>query len=338
MQAMRTTMLVVLAVMATAAVAQETFDEKVEAGSWGSELTLGLNMLQSYYTDNWNGGDLGSVSWAGNLDARAVKQVSTSWRWHNTLNLAFGQNHQQRREDGELQWNKPDKTTDRFDAETLIRNNTSKWGPFAGLRFQSVFLDQTDPRGDFTLNPLRFFATLGISRAFVDTEEKKFFLRLGATGQLMDREMFLDETYGDDPVKESASDVGLELVLNFIDTKLTTNIEYDSQLRFYQPFYYSAKGAIEDLGSDYLESIGLPGDLADYFTTLDIDWQNTFKANITSVINVQLHLRWVYDKYDNTAAPVVVSDEIHNVATVNGSIRKTGQFKQTMSLGVGYTF
>ena len=56
------------------------------------------------------------------------------------------------------------------------------------------------------------------------------------------------------------------------------------------------------------------------------------------MINVQLYLRWVYDKYDNSATPVMVDGVMHNVATVNGSIRKAGQFKQTMSLGLAYTF
>ena len=341
MNTWRMTVLVTLMIVATAAMAQaqETFDEKVTAGKWGSELVLGANLLQSYYTDNWNGGDMGSVVWTGTLDARAQKQLGASWRWYNTLNLAYGQTHQQERdEDDELNWRKPDKTTDRFDAETILRNNAAKWGPYLGVRFKSRFFDQTDPRGDFTMNPLEFFETLGISRQMVDTEEKKFFFRFGATAHQMIRDMFLDPAWGDDPVNETGSDAGLELTLNYVDTKLSANLEYEGQLRFYQAFYYSAKGEIEDLGTDYLERVGLPADLADYTTTLDIDWENTFKANITKVINVQLYLRWVYDKYDNSATPVVVDGEMHNVATVNGSIRKAGQFKQTMSLGLAYTF
>ena len=340
MNTWRITALVALMIVATAAMAQaqETMDEKVAAGKWGSELKLGANLLQSYYTDNWNGGDTGSIVWNGTLDAVAQKQLGASWRWYNTLNLAYGQNHQQEREGDELRWRKPDKTTDRFDAETLLRNNAAKWGPYLGVRFKSRFFDQTDPRGDFTMNPLEFFETVGISRLMVDTEEKKFFFRFGATVHQMIRDMFLDPVYGDDAVNEKSSDAGLELTLNYADKKLAANLEYEGQLRFSQAFYYSAKGDIEDIGAAELENAGLPTDLADYTTTLDIDWENTFTANITSVINVQLYLRWVYDKYDNSATPVVVDGVMHNVATVNGSIRKAGQFKQTMSLGLAYTF
>ena len=340
MSTWRTTALITLLVVATAAVAQaqQTLDEKVAAGKWGAELRLGANLLQSYYTDNWNGGDTGSIVWNGTLDAQAQKQFGANWRWYNTLNLAYGQNHQQERDGDELRWRKPDKTTDRFDAETIMRNNATKWGPYLGVRFQSRFYDQTDPRGDLTMNPLEFFETLGISRLMVDTEQKKFFFRLGATAHQMIRDMYLDEAFSVDPVNETASDIGLEIVFNYVDKELAERIEYTGQLRFYQALYYSAKQDLEDLDAGYLESVGLPTDLADYTTVLDIDWENTFTASITKVINVQFYVRWIYDKYDNTVKPVVVDGVMHNIAGVNGSIRKAGQFKQTMSLGLAYTF
>jgi hypothetical protein len=334
-------MMIVLAVVLAAplAVAAEDVDAEFEAGNWGTQATIGLNMLQSYYTENWNGGDKGSVVWNATLDAVAQKQLSPTWHWFNTLNLAFGQNHQQARDDnGELFWPKPDKTTDQFKAESLLRYTKSDWAPFAGVRFESQFLDQSDPRGDFTLNPLEFFETVGISRLLVDTEERKFLARFGFTFHQMIRDIYLDPAFSQDPVNEKSGDGGLELTLNYTDKVIAERIEYTGQLRFYQPVYYSGKSDVEDLGSDYLEGVGLPTDLADYTTTLDIDFDNTFKANITSVINVQLQVRWIYDKYDNSVKPVVVDDEIHNVASVDGSIRKKGQLKQTMSIGLGYTF
>jgi hypothetical protein len=346
MSTWRTTILTIVAVAAVAAgaVAQEapekpSFDEKVEAGQWAAETTIGLNLIQSYYTENWNGGDKGSVVWNGTLDSKLQKKLGENWNWLNVLNLAFGQNHQQERDDvGDLYWKKADKTDDLVRFESLLRYTKSSLNPYASFRFESQFLDQNDPRGDFTLNPLEFYETVGISRMFVDTEQRKFLVRLGYTFHQMSREMFLDPAFGDDPVTESASDMGVELVLNYTDKALVGNVEYQTQLRVYQPVSYSAKGELEDLGSDYLVGVGLPGDLADYTTALDVDWEHNFKANITRVINVQLFLRWIYDKYDNSVTPVVVEDEVHNVATVGGAIRKAGQFKQTLSLGLGYTF
>jgi hypothetical protein len=333
-----------LAVMAASAVAEEKkevdpFQQEVEAGLWATETTIGLNLIQSYYTRNWNGGDKGSIVWNGTLDARAQKRFGASWDWLNVLNLAFGQNHQQERgETGELYWLRPDKTDDLVRFESLLRYLTSSLSPYVSFRFESQFLDKNDPRGDFFLNPLEFFETVGISRLFVDTERRQFLGRLGFTFHQMSRKMYLDPVYGDDPVTESSSDAGFELVFNYLDRALVGNVEYRTQLRFYQPVYYSSKGEFEDLGSGYLEGVGLPGDLADYTTVLDVDWEHNFKANITKVINIQLYLRWIYDKYDNSATPVVAGGDLQNVGTVDAAIRKAGQFKQTLSLGLGYTF
>ena len=85
-------------------------------------------------------------------------------------------------------------------------------------------------------------------------------------------------------------------------------------------------------------AVGLPADVADYTTTLDIDWENTFTANITKVITVKLYIRWVYDKYDNTVKPVIEDGVLVNETDVHQAIRKKGQYKQSLALGFGYTF
>ncbi len=46
----------------------------------------------------------------------------------------------------------------------------------------------------------------------------------------------------------------------------------------------------------------------------------------------------MYDKYDNTVAPVVENGSLVNAADVHGAIRKSGQFKQTLALGFSYKF
>ncbi|MBD3220464.1 DUF3078 domain-containing protein, partial [bacterium] len=145
--------------------AAEDVEAEFEAGNWGTEVKLGVNLLQSYYTQNWNGGDKGSIVWNATLDAIAKKQLSEAFTWNNTLNLAFGQNHQQERDqDGELFWQRPDKTTDEITFESLLRYTESGLNPYLSVRFESQFIDQTDPRKDFTLNPLQFRESVGISR------------------------------------------------------------------------------------------------------------------------------------------------------------------------------
>ena len=60
-------------------------------GVWQKEVKVGLNILQSSYSNNWNGGEKGSVVWNGNLDARYEKQFSATSNRRNTLKLAYGQ-------------------------------------------------------------------------------------------------------------------------------------------------------------------------------------------------------------------------------------------------------
>jgi len=322
------------------AVAEANPDEEFKAGNWGTRMTVGLNLLQSYYTDNWNGGDKGSVVWTSNLDAEAKKQLSDTWHWYNTLNLAFGQTHQQERgADGELFWPRPDKTEDLIRAESLMRYTRSALSPYFALGFESQFIDQTDPYGrDLSFNPLTFSQSIGISRMLVDNEERTLLARLGFTLHENFREMYLGMPPDDETISESSTDGGLELVLDYDALLLGGRVEYASEIRVYRPFFYSGKSDVEDLAAQALADAGLDADLADYFLTTDIDFTNTFKANITEVINVQLHLRWVYDKYDNSVLPVVEDGAIANAGAVAAAVRKVGQFKQTMSLGLGYTF
>ncbi len=78
-------------------------------------------------------------------------------------------------------------------------------------------------------------------------------------------------------------------------------VHWDSKLSLTMPFSYSGKSTFEDEVD--LVAAGLPDDLADYTTALDVDWENTFAASITKTISVKLFVRWVYDKYDNSVTP-----------------------------------
>jgi hypothetical protein len=52
-----------------------------------------------------------------------------------------------------------------------------------------------------------------------------------------------------------------------------------------------------------------------------------------------LYTRWVYDKYDNSVKPLLDADvNLANPADVKGAIRKSGQFKQTLAIGIIYRF
>ncbi|HET6348094.1 MAG TPA: hypothetical protein VFH88_03330, partial [Candidatus Krumholzibacteria bacterium] len=93
------------------------------------------------------------------------------------------------------------------------------------------------------------------------------------------------------------------------------------------------------LGPDSLAAAGLDKNIADYTTTVDLDWQNTFSAKVTKVIAVQLYVELLYDKYDNTIVPVVDDNgSLTNPGAVDFAVRKKGQYKQTLGIGLVWTF
>ncbi len=82
--------------------------------------------------------------------------------------------------------------------------------------------------------------------------------------------------------------------------------------------------------------------MAKFSTTGDLDWENIFTTQITKLVSVGLYTRWVYDKYDNTVKPIVEKGaagfELKNPGDVRSAIRKAGQFKQTLAVGITYRF
>jgi len=318
----------------------DALEEAFNAGRWGTRATVGVNLLQSYYTRNWNGGDKGSVVWNATFDGVAQKQLQEHWHWFNTVNLAFGQNHQQDRDgDGNLFWRRPDKSTDQIKAESLLRYTRGELDPFFSVRFSSQFLDETDPYGrNFSLNPLEFFESVGLSRMLIENDEKRLLARLGFTLRQSIRDQYRAAPPDDTVLGESSTDGGLELTLNYDTRLLQDRIEYNGQLRVYKAVFYSAKNDVDSLDRQVLVDAGLDGDLPDYFLAPDIDFENSFKASITRLLNVQFNLRWVYDKYDTTVKPVVADGVIQNPDAINGAVRKSGQLRQTMSIGLAYTF
>lgn len=313
--------------------------DDLEIGVWKKEIKVGVNLLQSSYSNNWNGGDKGSVVWTGNIDAFLEKQFSERTNWRNTLKLAYGQTHSQERGgDGQLYWPKPDKTEDMVDFESLFRmTQKSGWDPYASFKFESMFEDLSDVSGrSLNLNPMTFKESAGISRTWVKTEERELMTRLGAAFLQNSRKFYPNPLPDEELQRENSTEFAAELVTQYMAKVLDNRVTWDSKLTLLMPFSYSGKSIFEDGG--FTTSSALPDDIADYTTTMDVDWENTFTTNITKVISVKLYLRWVYDKYDNTVKPVVEDGALVNEADVHQAIRKAGQFKQTMALGFGYTF
>jgi hypothetical protein len=315
-------------------------DDGPELGVWKKEVELGVDMLQSSYSNNWNGGEKGTIVWAGRINAMLEKQFSPRTNWRNTMKLAYGQTHnQERNSNGDLYWKKPDKTDDIIELESMFRlTPESGWDPFVAVNFTSMFEDLTDAEGRaLNFNPMTFKESAGMSRTFVNNDKKVFMTRMGIAFIQNSREFFLNASPDDATETASGSEIAAEIVTEYKSKGMFDDrLDWDSKLTLSLPVSYSGKSVFEE---DFNPAdFGLPEDIADYTTALDVDFENTFTTNITKVISVKFFVRWVYDKYDNTVEPVYENGDLVNAADVHGAIRKAGQFKQTLALGVGYKF
>lgn len=318
-------------------------EEGLEIGKWYPALETGLSLTQSAYSDNWNGGDTGSLSWAAFINTTAEKQTSTKFNWWNSLKLAYGQTHlQSRKENGDLSWDSPDKSTDLIDLESIGRFTLGGWlDPYLGLRGESQFQDLSDPLGRNVLfNPVKLRESAGVAHPWHKEGEHSVISRLGLASRQNFRQRFIEELNpsNDETEWDVTHDAGLEFVTDARLDILEDKVKWTSRLGVYQPFVYSEKGDFEDLAAAQLAAAGLDSDLADFTTTVDMEWENMFTTKITKIISVGLYLRWIYDVYDNSVKPQFDEDgNLTNFETVGNAVRKSGQFKQTLAIGLSYS-
>jgi hypothetical protein len=313
-------------------------EKKLEIGKWYPTLEAGLALTQSAYSDNWAGGDKGSVVWTAILNSNLENQLNEKVNWSNTLKLAFGQTHQQR---GDREWDKPEKSTDLVQFETIFRF-TVGWhlDPYASGRFDSQFHDASDPDGrTLSLNPIVLKEAAGFARQFIKEEDRSLLTRVGFALRQTNRRLFVAPAPGGSTESEFTNDGGVEWVTDYKTKVLEDRVAWTSKLTLYQPVFYSEKSTLEDLTAEQLSAVGIDPDVADFTTVVDVDWENIFTTQITKIISVNLYVRWIYDKYDNSVPPKLDENgDLVNPADVGAAIRKAGQFKQTMAIGLTYRF
>jgi hypothetical protein len=309
-------------------------------GKWYPSLEGGLNLTQAAYSENWKGGETGSVSWNAFLNGSAENQVKPTLNWLSTMKLLYGQTRRQEVDvNGDRSWGDAEKSADLIQVESILRM-TRNWAvdPYLGVRFESYFQDITDPFGRrLWINPMTFKESAGIARKFLDREDHQLLARLGMTARENYRKFYAADT-GSETFSETSWDAGAEMILDYKKI-FDGRLEYDSRLSVYQPFNWSKNEIFDALGPDSLMAAGLSPDIADYATTVDVDWQNTFTTKVTKFISFNFYLEILYDKYDNTVVPIVDENgSLTNAEAVDFSVRKKGQFKQTFGVGLSYTF
>lgn len=319
--------------------AEDTPPKPIVPGPWAVDLKLGLLVSQSSFSNNWAKGDKGSFNWVANTDLNADRQVSYKFNWSNFVRLAYGQTGQQVADPdnpGKNVWEPPSKTTDQILGESTGRFTLGGFAdPFIGLRAESQFVDESSPFGNLNFNPLRLTESAGMSKVFEKTETDEFISRVGVGARQTFGEEFIDG--GESTRNFSTNDGGIEW-LTTVKQPLTRDrkVTYDGRLLVFAALFYSQSDDLESF--DEVAIAADPGrePVAGYWRVPDVDFQNEFTANITKVINVKLLVHMIYDKYDantNVAGDRPV-DEI--VPLVDGAIRTSPQWRQTLALGLTY--
>lgn len=315
-------------------------DETVP-GPWDFGATVGLNLSQSAFSDNWAGGDEGSINWVLKADLTAQRQFSETMNWSNSLQLAYGQTSKQSTESGERSWDPPDKTTDLIQFESLARFTLHRWAdPYLGFRLESQFVDQSDPAGrELLFHPLRLKESGGVARVFEKTETTELISRVGFGFRQNIGRAFTDSTgIADDSEGFTTTDGGFEFQTNATYPLAGGKIQYKGEVLVFWPLFYSSSGDLEDYDALALAADPAHEEVADFWKAPDVNFQNTFDAKITEWLSVNLYTQLIYDKFD-AATDVDVTRPFSQLdGDVQGGIRKSGQFKQTLALALSYRF
>jgi len=246
------------------------------ADEWIIEADANLNVSQSAYSDNWNGEEKGSVTWTGNFNYFAEKQMTMKVHNKNTLKLAFGQTHNQYVVDDEKKWAKPEKSTDLIDFESVFRFTLGAFvDPFAALRLESQFLDQSMPDDVKNFNPMTLTESFGVARVLIQKDKQELTSRLGAAfKQHMNSHEAIDNT----------NDGGIEFVTDYRNVFNDDTMIFTSKLNVYKAMFYSESDALEGT------------DMEDDWKAVDVAWENTLSATIYKAISLNLYFQMLYDE------------------------------------------
>lgn len=270
-----------------------------DTGLWHTLLEANLSLAQSAYSDNWAGGDVGSLTWAANLHGVADKQIHPKILVENELKLAFGQTHSQSQET--KSWASPIKSTDRIRFDTVWKWTLGAWvDPYAAGTFESQFLDASVPQVKRYLNPIDLTESAGIARTLYENSAGKAATRLGFGLRQRINKDVLSITPEQTKIK-TTNDGGIEWVTDCL-TKLSGTLTYTTKLTIFQALFYSEADQLKDTPYE------------DYWKQVDIDWDNILSAQVTKIVQVSLAWQLLYDK----------------------EIAGGGRFRQTLALGVNY--
>ena len=256
------------------------------AEPWTVAVDANLTLTQNAYSDNWAGSETGTISWTSNVNTLAEKKLHTVVNNKNTLKLGFGQTYSQDKETKE--WSDAVKSTDLIDFESLFLFTLGALvDPFIGARIETQFYDDSDPDNGRVINPVNFTESAGISKVLIKQEKREWTARFGfGLRQHLDRDVL--EVVINIRETKATNDGGLIFVTDFTSPLAQERITFTSRLSVFKALFYSESET----------PVGLPNE--NYWKSPDVDWENTFTANITKYLMVNLYTQLLYDKEVDT--------------------------------------
>ncbi len=260
-------------------------DKKAPAYGWKNQLTGDLNFTQNAF-DNWSAGGEDSWSWALNINGKFENDQAT-YNWSTTGKFQFGR--------AQIGNGAAQKAADEINLETVYTYKIAKLlNPYASVKFLSQIANGfnygTHPATQISaaFDPLYLTESIGLGY----TPNKHIKTRLGAAV----KQTISNSKYGfaDDPatpgkIESSKNEVGAESVteLNF---PVSEKIIYNGKLELFS-----------DLSA---------------INTVDVNWDNTFSAQVSDLIKVSFNFKLFYDR----------------------DISVKRQLKQTLAVGLSYSF
>lgn len=265
---------------------------------WQTNVIFDLTATQVSYSDSWTGGEAGSFSWVSNLNADTEKKLADWVDLRSVLRLSFGQTLIQ---NDSNQWQKPQKATDLIDWETVASYDIH-WAaePYTAFRLESQFVDASVSDKKRYFSPMTLTESAGLTKNFYKKDEDFFKSRIGGavrqtiTSVITDMEELTTE-------RETTTDFGFESVTD-AQLTLSDKVLYIGKLTLYKAVSFSESDELEGTVRE------------DYWKAVDVDWENTVKAEISRIVTVSFYTQFLYDK----------------------QISKKGRLKQTLGIGVTY--
>lgn len=305
---------------------------------WVTKGVVGLTLTQSAYSANWNGGDRGSWVWVARFDASAERAFGPRFHLANTLSLSYGQTSQQQEDPADPTrrvWDPPSKTNDRIAFESVGRFTLSApVDPYASLRSESQFLDQSQPNGNLSLNPVRTTLSAGVARVFVKRDDREVIGRLGVGGRIAVGRDYTALPPSTSTASYRNGDAGLEWVTTASGPIVPDRLRFQGRLGVFQPLWYSDTDALERY--DEVAAAAQPGHraIASYWRTPDVDLEGTFTARITALLGVELSARLVYDRFDTSGRLDTAQDPAVLLPQVERRVRRAGQLRQNLAIAL----